>query len=117
MGGRFVVLVTRDGGDTWTEAATASRPEAAEGEAAFAASGTSLVALNKRLGWLGTGGSAARVFRTVDAGETWSVAPRPSRPGPARVGFSVAFADPMHGGGDERGRFLLRGRSFFERWR
>ncbi|HEX6941296.1 MAG TPA: hypothetical protein VF128_00135 [Gemmatimonadaceae bacterium] len=104
MGGRFVILVTRDGGDTWTEAATASRPEATEGEAAFAASGTSLVVLNKRLGWLVTGGSAARVFRTVDAGATWSVAPSaiPARAGSGGV-FSVAFADPMHGvvvGGD-----------------
>lgn len=104
MGGRFVILATRDGGDTWTEAPTASRPEALEGEAAFAASGTSLVVSASRLGWLGTGGSVARVFRTVDAGATWTVAPSaiPARAGSGGV-FSVAFADPMHGivvGGD-----------------
>ena len=104
MGGRFVILVTRDGGETWTEAATASRPEATEGEAAFAASGTSLVLSASRLGWLGTGGSVARVFRTVDAGKTWAVAPSaiPARAGSGGV-FSVAFADPVHGivvGGD-----------------
>ena len=46
MGGRFVILVTRDGGDTWSEAPANSRPEAMEGEAAFAASGTSLVFAN-----------------------------------------------------------------------
>lgn len=104
ISGWFVILVTRDGGDTWTEPLSASRLAATEGEAAFAASGTSLVLMASRWGWLGTGGSAARVFRTVDAGRTWTVAPAaiPARAGSAGV-FSVAFADPMHGivvGGD-----------------
>lgn len=102
--GRFVILVTRDGGDTWTESPEASRPEAADGEAAFAASGTSLVLRNARFGWLGTGGTVARVFRTVDAGASWSGAPAgiPPRTGSGGV-FSVAFADTIHGvvvGGD-----------------
>jgi photosystem II stability/assembly factor-like uncharacterized protein len=104
MGGRFVILVTADGGETWNEAPAASRPAALDGEAAFAASGTSLVVAGSRLGWLGTGGSAARVFRTVDAGATWTAALSaiPPRAGSGGV-FSVAFADPMHGivvGGD-----------------
>lgn len=104
MGGRFVILVTKDGGETWAEAPAASRPAALDGEAAFAASGTSLVLAGSRLGWLGTGGSAARVFRTIDAGVTWTVSPSaiPARAGSGGV-FSVAFADPMHGvvvGGD-----------------
>lgn len=104
MGGRFVILVTRDGGETWSEAPTSSRPEAADGEAAFAASGTSLVYASPRHGWLGTGGSVARVFRTVDGGATWSVAPSgiPPRAGSGGV-FSVAFADAQRGvvvGGD-----------------
>ena len=104
MGGRFVILVTRDGGETWSEAPTASRPEAADGEAAFAASGTSLVVMGPRLGWLGTGGSVARVFRTDDAGMSWRAVPSaiPPRAGTGGV-FSVAFGDAMHGvavGGD-----------------
>jgi photosystem II stability/assembly factor-like uncharacterized protein len=104
MGGRFVILATRDGGETWSEAPPSSRPEAAEGEAAFAASGTSLVYASPRHGWLGTGGSVARVFRTVDGGATWSVAPSgiPPRAGSGGV-FSVAFADAQRGvvvGGD-----------------
>jgi len=104
MGGRFVLLVTRDGGDTWAEAPTGSRPEAMDGEAAFAASGTSLVFAGQRHGWLGTGGSVARVFRTMDAGASWSVSSSaiPGRGGSAGV-FSVAFADSLRGivvGGD-----------------
>jgi photosystem II stability/assembly factor-like uncharacterized protein len=104
MNGRFVILVTRDGGDSWGEAPEASRPLAMDGEAAFAASGTSLTVMGSRFGWLGTGGSAARVFRTVDAGATWSVGPSgiPARAGSGGV-FSVAFVDALHGivvGGD-----------------
>jgi len=104
MGGRFVLLVTRDGGDTWAQAPLSSRPPAVEGEAAFAASGTSLVLMGSRLGWLGTGGSAARVFRTLDAGATWTVSPAAIAPRAGTGGvFSVAFGDSLHGvmvGGD-----------------
>lgn len=104
MGGRFLLLVTTDGGDTWGEMAAASRPEALDGEAAFAASGTSLAFIGSRLAWLGTGGSAARIFRSLDGGVRWSAVPSaiPARAGSGGV-FSVAFADASHGiavGGD-----------------
>jgi photosystem II stability/assembly factor-like uncharacterized protein len=103
LDGRFLILVTRDGGDTWHEAPAASRPEARTGEAAFAASGTSLV-LNGRFAWLGTGGSQARVLRSEDYGTTWAAVPShlAAREGSAGV-FSVAFADSARGiavGGD-----------------
>lgn len=103
MQGRFVILVTSNGGETWTIAPDAARPAAQEGEAAFAASGTSLVLLGNRA-WLGSGGLASRVFRSADRGATWSVAASaiPPRSGTAGV-FSVAFADSMNGivvGGD-----------------
>ncbi len=104
IGGRFVILVTRDSGDTWSVAPDSSRPAALEGEAAFAASGTSLVFKSPRHGWLGTGGLASRVFRTINGGQSWTVSPSaiPPRGGTAGV-FSVAFGDAMHGvvvGGD-----------------
>lgn len=102
--GRFVLLVTRDGGDTWTEAPGSSRPAAMDGEAAFAASGTSLVFAGSRYGWIGTGGSTARVFRTTDGGASWSASESaiPPRAGSGGV-FSLAFSGPLHGvavGGD-----------------
>jgi photosystem II stability/assembly factor-like uncharacterized protein len=104
MGGRFVILVTRDGGESWHLAPDSSRPAALEGEAAFAASGTSLVVLGTRFGWIGTGGSASRVLRSVDSGATWVpyASGIPPRAGSGGV-FSVAFADSVHGvvvGGD-----------------
>jgi len=117
MGGRFVMLVTRDGGDTWSEGPANSRPEALEGEAAFAASGTTLVFANPRQGWLGTGGTVARVFRTVNGGASWTVAPSaiPPRTGSGGV-FSVAFAGLLHGvvvGGDYERPDSARGTSAF----
>ena len=104
MNGHFVLLVTRDGGDTWSEAPVNSRPPAENGEAAFAASGTSLVFSGPRHAWLGTGGSVARVVRSIDGASTWSAAPSaiPPRTGSGGV-FSVAFVDELHGvvvGGD-----------------
>ena len=104
MNGQFVILVTSDGGESWREAAGDARPMANDGEAAFAASGTSLVLFGTRFGWLGTGGSTARVYRTVDAGATWHAHPSaiPAKAGTRGV-FSVAFADSLHGvvvGGD-----------------
>jgi photosystem II stability/assembly factor-like uncharacterized protein len=104
MNGQFIILATTDGGETWHEAQGAARPMANDGEAAFAASGTSLVLSGARFGWLGTGGSTARVYRTADGGATWrahaSAIPAKSASGGV---FSVAFADSLHGivvGGD-----------------
>ena len=85
--------------------------------AAFAASGTSLVLSGSRFGWLGTGGSVARVFRTVDAGASWSAAPSgiPPRAGTGGV-FSVAFTGERHGvvgGGDYERADSSRGTAAF----
>lgn len=104
MGGRFLILETHDGGDTWTDAAASARPEAMAGEAAFAASGTSLVLGTNGMAWLGTGGDVARVFRSTDGGKSWTAHPSAllARRGSGGV-FSVAFADASRGivvGGD-----------------
>ncbi len=104
--GRFVVRVTGDGGRTWYPPKGMRMPEALPGEGAFAASGTCLtVSKGGREAWFVTGGAKiARVFRTQDRGETWSVAEAPVLAGKATAGlFSVAFSDAMHGfvaGGD-----------------
>ena len=105
VGGKLFVLVTDDGGRTWTRAATESAPAVLPGEAAFAASGTCLVVQGKANVWIGTGGGTrARVFRSTDGGRTWTVADTPIHAGNSSSGiFSVAFADARHGvvvGGD-----------------
>ena len=100
--GRFAVFTTDDGGDHWQHRTT---PEAIAGEGAFAASGTCVLTGRKGEAWFVTGGpKAARVFRTVDGGATWTVAPTPIRnDGPGAGIFSLAFSNAARGvavGGD-----------------
>ena len=104
--GRFLLILTADGGETWRELPWENRPAALEGEAGFAASGTCL-AVNGDAGiWFGTGGPAARVHRSRDWGVTWSVANTPLRSGEASQGvFGLFFASELEGyavGGDYR---------------
>lgn len=74
--GKFFVLTTDDGGQTWQEVPRDNFPPVQPGEAAFAASGTSLVALRgTRTAWIATGGATqARVFVTQNGGQSWQVA-------------------------------------------
>jgi photosystem II stability/assembly factor-like uncharacterized protein len=102
--GHFAVLRTHDGGRNWAPVPAAGLPPALPGEAAFAASGTSIAVRGTRHAWIGTGAAAsARVLRTEDAGTTWAVSATPVPAGPTAGIFSIAFRDPLHGiivGGD-----------------
>jgi photosystem II stability/assembly factor-like uncharacterized protein len=104
INGKFELLKTENGGKEWKPIPPKKLPPAIEGEGAFAASGTCIAVHGKKNVWFVTGGSAARVFRSADAGETWSVSETPIVHGPASAGiFSVAFRDDQHGviaGGD-----------------
>ncbi len=104
--GRFLLILTADGGETWTELPWENRPVALEGEAGFAASGTCLAVHGGSGIWFGTGGPAARVHRSSDWGVTWSVADTPLSSGEASQGvFGLFFASELEGyavGGDYR---------------
>jgi photosystem II stability/assembly factor-like uncharacterized protein len=104
VGGKFMVLTTKDGGRHWQASPGEKMPAAAEGEGAFAASGTCIAVQGKKDAWFVTGGSAARVFHSKDRGASWTVAETPLLHGkPPQGGFAVAFRDAMHGlvvGGD-----------------
>jgi photosystem II stability/assembly factor-like uncharacterized protein len=101
---RFQLLTTDDGGQHWNHVSADNLPPAEDGEGAFAASGSCITTQGKSNVWFVTGGSAARVFRSTDAGKTWSVTDTPIMHGPASAGiFSIAFRDAKHGviaGGD-----------------
>jgi len=104
MNGRFLILTTRNGGETWTEIIPESRPEAAEGEYLFAASGTALAVADKKYAWFGTGGSYSRIFFSKDHGLSWQESDAPMISGNPSSGiFSLCFADKKNGwavGGD-----------------
>ncbi len=107
VGGKFRILATSDGGRSWAVQPAAGMPDALTGEFAFAASGTCLVTADHHgsgQAWFATGGGEeARVFRTVNAGRSWTVTGTAIPSGPSAGIYSLAFRDPRHGlavGGD-----------------
>lgn len=104
--GRFVIMGTDDAGRSWEQrSAEGTMPPSLPDEGAFAASGTCLVAGPGRRAWFATGGGAmARVFRTEDAGRSWTATTTPvAAGGPTKGIFGLAFRDDRRGvavGGD-----------------
>jgi photosystem II stability/assembly factor-like uncharacterized protein len=101
--GQFYLLMTGDGGRTWSRVPAGVLPPALPNEGAFAASGTNIAVFGADA-WVGTGAaSTARVLHTRDRGRTWTVAETPLRSGASAGIFSIAFRDTQHGvvvGGD-----------------
>ncbi|MCA6363649.1 MAG: oxidoreductase [Bacteroidetes bacterium] len=104
VNGHFVLLHTFDGGFTWQQAPQAQCPAAAEGEAAFAASNSSLQALPGGVLWLATGGTQARLWLSTDYGQTWTERPCPMLHGQPGTGtFAMTWRNASQGiitGGD-----------------
>jgi photosystem II stability/assembly factor-like uncharacterized protein len=90
--GKFLLLSTTDG-EHWQPLPSGTMPKALPGEGAFAASNSSLLVSGEDI-FFGTGGPAARVFRSIDSGRTWTVAETPIAHGNASSGiFSIAHAE------------------------
>ncbi len=102
----FVIIKTTDGGKSWKQIPRPNLPPALDNEAGFAASGSCLFVYGEGLAWFGTGGSAARVFKSEDWGNTWQAFDTPVISGEASQGiFSIAFWSAENGiavGGDYR---------------
>jgi photosystem II stability/assembly factor-like uncharacterized protein len=107
VNGQFQLIVTDDGGANWKRLSPKNLPVALPGEGAFAASGTCLVTYGDSEVWFATGGAeTARVFRSDNRGQDWTVSKTPIGAGSESAGiFSIAFRDRNHGvivGGDYR---------------
>lgn len=87
--GHFLILLTGDGGQTWR--AAEDTPEALEGEAGFAASDSTIGLTPSGCAFIGTGGAeTARMLRSCDFGESWSVTDTPLAAGRESAGiFSI----------------------------
>jgi len=91
--GKFFALSTTDG-EQWRELAGDTMPAALQNEGVFAASNSSLTLCNGNELVFGTGGPAARVFRSPDMGQSWEVHQTPMLSGSLSSGiFSVACWD------------------------
>jgi photosystem II stability/assembly factor-like uncharacterized protein len=89
--GKFRIAATDDYGRSWHVLPNGGMPDAVEGEFAFAASGTCLVANGKRDAWFGSGGGASRAFHSRDGGFTWTATAAPIPASEAGGVFSLAF--------------------------
>ena len=89
---KWFILTTGDGGKTWQRVSPAALPAMEPNEAAFAASGTSLVVEGKRNVWIASGGGThGRVFHSSDRGKSWTVSNTPL-PGAEATGlFGLHF--------------------------
>lgn len=70
IGGKWMILETLDGGRSWHS--LAKLPDAVQGEAAFAASSSSLLADSEGLVFA-TGGTVSRLHRYTFASQSWGV--------------------------------------------
>ena len=97
------IIITRDGGETWTKLSCDNLPKAKKGEAAFAASDTNIAIIGDHT-WVATGGKASRILYSSDKGKTWEVYNTPITQGKETTGiYSLDFYDDKNGfaiGGD-----------------
>ncbi|WP_229365678.1 WD40/YVTN/BNR-like repeat-containing protein [Fibrisoma montanum] len=96
--GKWFILTTDDAGKTWQPVPPDALPAMQPNEAAFAASGTSLVVQGKRNVWIASGGgTVGRVFRSTDRGRTWTVSNTPLPAGSATGLFGLRFFNEKNG--------------------
>ena len=96
--GHFLLISTVNGGEKWERIFSNQLPAAADGEAAFAASGTCLIIYGSTHAFLVSGGKDARVFRSSDRGKTWTAAKAPILSGTSGSGiFSISMRDAKNG--------------------
>lgn len=103
MDGCMAIIITRDGGNSWSKIPCENLPEMEKGEVAFAASNSNIAVFGSHA-WVATGGKNSRVFHTADKGKTWEVFDTPMIKGGPMTGiFSIDFWDEKTGvvfGGD-----------------
>ena len=101
---KFFVLKTKDGGKTWLPINDLTIPAVQENEAAFAASGTSMITVGRKNAYICTGGGAfAQVYKTENQGENWSVVKTIMPAGKTNGLFGLRFWNDQTGiavGGD-----------------
>ena len=92
------VLRTEDGGDHWNMLAPGAAPAALKGEGAFASSNSCISVTDKTHAVLVAGTPGGRVFRTADAGATWTLAgASPTIHDSAAGPTAMSFRDSRHG--------------------
>ena len=101
MNGCLAIIITRDGGLTWTKQKCSLLPEGIEGEGAFAASNTNIKVIGDKT-WVAT--TKGRILFSNDKAKTWKVIQTPIiNTEPTQGIYSIDFYDELTGfaiGGD-----------------
>lgn len=98
---KFLLLETKDGGETWNE--SQNPPDALDGEAAFAASGTCLRVSDKEAIYIVSGGKSARLISLKPNADSWQYSNLPITHGQSSEGAFSLSIEQNHGiivGGD-----------------
>lgn len=83
------VIITRDGGNSWSKVPADKLPKVMDGEAAFAASNTNIIIKGNNT-WIVSGGKKSRVFYSSDKGDSWTVFDTPIVQGKTMTGIFTA---------------------------
>ena len=92
------LLKTKNYGKEWIRIDSIQLPKPAMEEAGFAASGTGLACIGDGVAFVGWGGVKARIFKTIDYGESWCVQETPIAHGKAGKGiYCMAWKNQLEG--------------------
>jgi photosystem II stability/assembly factor-like uncharacterized protein len=92
LGGRMLLLRTTDGGLTWSRIDMNRAPKLNDGEASFAASGTTIRCTGKEAVAIATGGKTSRLWLSENKGDNWTSFAVPILQGESSRGiFSIAL--------------------------
>lgn len=95
---KMQLLRTKDGGKSWQDISSFLKKKLKDGEAGFAASGTSIKTAHGGKVWIGTGGSTSKIYYSANYGEKWKVYDCPILQGENSMGiFSLDFFDAKNG--------------------
>lgn len=92
------IVRTEDGGAHWALLPASDVPPALMHEGGFASSNSCAVSVDRTHGWIAAGTPGARVFRTDNAGKSWTVAGLVPVVHDSQSGLTaIAFRDAKHG--------------------
>ena len=112
--GFFSLFKSENGGNTW--APCEGKVESYEGEAGFAASGTTVHVMNDSTFIFVSGGKKSRFFKSTDKGKTWKITSLPYMTSESSGAFSICMISDQIGvvvGGDYANPDLCLNTCFF----
>lgn len=90
-------IKTLNGGDSWEKVPCEKMPKFIDGEAFFATSNTNLILKDNTI-WMASGGKQAKIYKSIDKGETWKTFETPIVQGEAMTGiFTADFYNQKNG--------------------